>query len=62
MATVTIYEPSGSVRVFENAIRVEVREGMLTFYMPQNGDMHLATKYMTNFPFLVEEATGYSGI
>ena len=62
MATVTIYDPTGTMRVFENAIRVEVREGILTFYMQHNAKSHEATKYSTNFPFLVEEATGHSGI
>jgi hypothetical protein len=62
MAKITIYDPKGISTLYKDANRIEVREGILTFYVHEDPALKTATKYSTNFPFLVEEPTGHSGI
>jgi hypothetical protein len=63
MAKITIYGPQASPTLFPDANRVEVREGILTFYVHE-GDprSNQGTKYSTNLPFLAEETIGISGL
>jgi hypothetical protein len=62
MALITIYDPKGDPSLFHDANRVEVREGILTFYVQEDPASNIATKYSTNFQFMVEESIGKSGI
>jgi hypothetical protein len=62
MAKITIYDPGGTSTEFHDANRVEVREGILSFYIQQDPVSNVGTKYSTNFAFMVEEAIGSSGI
>jgi hypothetical protein len=62
MAKITIHKPDGIPIQFPDANRVEVREGILTFYVQQDSASNIATKYSTNFAFMVEELIGSSGM
>ena len=62
MAKITLYDPGGTPTVFHDANRVEVREGILTFYIQEDPASNIGTKYSTNFAFMVEESIGSNGI